>query len=303
MTSAIGEWIAGKYEVLAEVGRGSFGAVYQALQHPVDRVVAVKTLDLGHSAIEVNRVRFVREAQALARLHHAGIVTLYDFGEDAGRMYLVTEYIEGQTLQTLIRREAPFSVERTLRFAACVLDALAAAHAAKVIHRDVKPANIMVYRDADNVEQVKLLDFGIALIDSDSVCQRQVVGTPGYMAPEQIVCSATEQSDLYGLAAILYEMLTGRAAFGGTRILDVLRAHRHGHPQRMDPLFAIPAEVEDLVLTALAKDPSARPGSADKMLAAVRRCSKGRQYRYSEHPPLAPTEGLYHVERGWQASV
>lgn len=272
MTTMIGERIANKYEVLAEQGRGSFGEVYRALQHPVDRVVAVKTLNAAHLTDKVNRVRFLREARALARIDHPGIVTLHDFGDHAGRMYLVTEYIEGQTLQTLLRRQAPFSVERTLRLAARILDALAAAHAAQVIHRDLKPANIMVFRDQDDVEHVKLIDFGIASTATEPDSRREMVGTPRYMAPEQMTSGATEQSDLYGLAALLYEMLTGRPVFGGKQVLDVLRAHRHAHPQPMDPLLAIPDDVEALVLAALAKEPTARPVNASAMLAAVRGC-------------------------------
>lgn len=284
MATVIGERIAGKYEVLAEQGRGSFGEVYRAVQHPVDRVVAVKTLNPAHLGDPHNRLRFLREARALARITHPGIVTLHDFGEHAGRLYLVTEYVQGETLRTLIRRQAPFSVERTLLLAARILDALTAAHAAQVIHRDLKPANIMVYRDADEVEHVKLIDFGIASTVADPACPNEIVGTPRYMAPEQTLSSASELSDLYGLGAIMYEMLTGRPVFNGDAVLDVLRAHRHAHPQPMDPMLAVPLEVENLVLSALAKDPLARPASAEAMLAAVRACGSAA----ATTPPPAP---------------
>jgi len=221
MTTRVGTHLD-RYEIDAELGRGAMGVVYRARDLKLDRTVAIKTVSI--SGLEPNaereyRARFVVEAQAAGRLSHPGIVTIFDVREEA-EPYLVMEYVEGQSLQQLVSREnrtLPLSI--TLRLIQEIAEALHYAHSQGVVHRDIKPANILVTTDG----HPKITDFGIAKLNqTDLTLPGQVLGSPAYMAPEQLNDEGVDgRSDLFSLGVILYSMLTGHRPFQGNSATTV----------------------------------------------------------------------------------
>ena len=219
--------LGGKYELVKEIGVGSFGAVYEAYDRKVGRKVAIKVLFQEFESIGE---RFTHEIDAIRGLEHQNIVRLYDFGfSEGGPAYLVMEYIDGIALDELLDREGRLEVHRVAKMALQILDALVEAHAYGIIHCDLKPENIIITNKGARQDVVKVLDFGIAtMIDSrsrsDSSPFNQPVGTPAFMAPEQIqqgeICPAT---DVYALGLILYELITGEQAFDHDDPLEILR--------------------------------------------------------------------------------
>ena len=203
----------GRYEILAELGRGAMGVVYKAIDPFIDRTVAIKTiqLDLSRDELANFEERFYREAKSAGRLNHPNIVTIYDVGKTGKIAYMAMEFLEGQLLKEILDVHTAMSVDRIADIAAQVADALAYAHENGIVHRDIKPANIMLVRS--NV--VKITDFGIAQMPSGSrTLAGTVMGSPKYMAPEQVVGAAVDgRSDLFSLGVVLYEMLTGEPAF------------------------------------------------------------------------------------------
>ncbi len=269
----VGRVIKGRYRVLRKVGAGGMGVVYLAEQIAIGRPVALKLLHREFATDDQLVRRFIQEARIAASLRHRNVVIIHDFdqGED-GSLFLAMEYLEGQTLSQMIRREGPLPVGRALGFAVQIGEGLRAAHRAGVIHRDVKPQNIMVVEG----DEVKLLDFGIArLRDAGGphlTRSGAALGTPAYMAPEQIEGQeATERTDIYAFGSVLYEMLTGAAPFTAPSAAAVLAKHLHGTPV---PLRArrpdVPAGVERVVMHALEKDPAARQGEMGQVLAGLR---------------------------------
>jgi serine/threonine protein kinase len=210
----------GRYEILAELGRGAMGTVYRARDPKIDRIVALKTISvLGASAADEKsyRERFFREAQAAGKLAHPGLVTIYDVGEEDGTPYIVMEHVAGRNLEAMLREsKGRLPVATTLDLVRQVADALDYAHARGIIHRDIKPANIIVTDEG----QAKITDFGIAkLALTEYTVPGQVLGTPSYMSPEQLTGSAiTGASDLFSLAVILYSMLAGDKPFSADTV-------------------------------------------------------------------------------------
>lgn len=252
---------AGAYRIVEVLGQGGFGTVYKAHQASLDRFVAIKVLreDYLNSVRDVERFR--REARAAARLGgHPNIVTIYDYGEDAGLAYLVLEYIDGPTLHTRLRQPLPTSEVVTV--VAGVAGALDYAHSRGLVHRDVKPSNIMLSRDG----RVVLTDFGIVkLLDRDDAATLAapttggIIGTPEYMAPEQITnAEIGPAADLYALGVVCYELLVGRVPFTGSP-LSIAHQQVNSRPPVLatfDP--RVPPVVERVVQQALAKDPAQR---------------------------------------------
>jgi len=240
----------GHFEILGPAGAGGMGEVYKARDMRINRLVAIKVVNEDFSS------RFEREARAISGLNHPHICTLYDVGPG----YLVMEFVQGETLADLLRR-GRLPLEAALRYGNDIADALTAAHAKGVIHRDLKPGNVMVNED----KQLKVLDFGLAkLTDSDQepdstvTATGAVMGTPAYMAPEQAKgFRADERSDVFALGAVLYEMATGQRAFRGSSQVDVLHAIVHSTPEPTQP-----PELQWILDKALAKDPGERYQSA-----------------------------------------
>ncbi|RSN46991.1 serine/threonine-protein kinase [Actinomadura sp. WAC 06369] len=261
--------IADRYELdELPLGRGGMGAVYAGHDTRLDRRVAVKFLELpGGSDGEPER-RFVREARILARLEHAGAPTLYDFGTFDQRLYQVMQFIDGVTVADLIAEHGPVPVPWAAAIIAQAAAVLTAAHALSIRHRDLKPTNLMLCPDGG----VKVLDFGLAVLGEADVAHftrhGQLLGTPAYMAPEQIEQGvAGPRSDLYALGCVLHEMLTGRQLFAGPTAYAVFDKHVRERPP---DVAGVPAALNAVVQDLLEKKPENRPADAPALYERVR---------------------------------
>ncbi|MEU4671305.1 serine/threonine-protein kinase [Amycolatopsis sp. NPDC023774] len=259
--------IADRYEVdELPLGRGGMGAVHRGHDRRLDRRVAIKLLRLPGRDEELEE-RFAREARILATLDHAGVPTLYDFGTHDGRLFQVMQFIDGVTVADLLAEHGPLPVPWAAAIAAQAAAVLAAAHARSVCHRDLKPANLMLCPDGS----VKVMDFGLAVLREADVARftraGQLLGTPSYMAPEQIQRGLAEpRSDLYALGCALHEMLTGRQLFTGPTAYAVFEKQVKDAPAAVP---GIPAALNALLAEALAKDPADRPAGADALYARL----------------------------------
>jgi serine/threonine protein kinase len=251
-----------RYRLDTLIARGGMGEVWQAYDLTLRRTVAVKVLAAG-AGTPTERQRFAREAQSAAQLSHPNVVAVYDFGEWDGRPYLVMELLAGETLSGLLAARGPLPVEQVRDLGAQVCAALQAAHAAGVVHRDIKPSNLILTPDG----VLKVVDFGIAgVVDDASTRLTQagtVVGTAAYLAPERIEGSTADAaSDLYAVGCVLYELLCGSTPFTGS-MTTMAYAHVHHPPQPPSVHRAdVPADLEGLLLSLLAKDPRQRPTAA-----------------------------------------
>jgi serine/threonine-protein kinase len=252
----------GRYEILSELGRGAMGVVYKARDPQIDRLVALKTISLwGQEPDEEKefRLRFMNEAQAAGRLHHSGIVSVFDVGEDPDNRdpYIVLEYVPGESLSRILSREKKLPLERALKLAEEVADALDYAHAQGVIHRDIKPANILLTQDG----RAKIADFGIAKLNlAHFTIPGRVLGTPAYMAPEQLSGEAVDgRSDLFSLGVILYAMVTGHSPFQGNSATTVCFKVANREPIAASALdMTLPPQLDAVISRAMAKDPKER---------------------------------------------
>jgi len=252
----------GRYEILAEVGRGAMGTVYRARDPHIDRVVAIKTINVhgAESNQQEYRQRFFREAQAAGKLAHPGLVTIYDIGEDESTHtpYIVMEFISGQTLESMMRSAGQrLPLATTLDLVKQIAEALDYAHAQGIIHRDIKPANIIITEDG----RAKIADFGVAkLALTDYTMPGQVLGTPSYMSPEQLSGdTVTGRSDLFSLTVILYSMLSGERPFSADTVtaLTFQVVYRDPAPvTRQNP--ALRPEFDHVIGLGLAKKPADR---------------------------------------------
>ncbi|MEE2787005.1 MAG: serine/threonine-protein kinase [Myxococcota bacterium] len=270
-----GRIVQGKYQLLEEIGSGANGTVYKAVQHPVGRTVAIKFISRHLSRELDNRARFFDEAKALARVNHPSVVTLYDFGESEGQLFMVMEFVEGEELAAVINREGAINGARVIELAKQLLGALVETHELGLIHRDLKPANMMVFRSGTGEERIKILDFGLAILRDDPgggarLHETRRLGTPGYCAPEQCVGRPIRPStDLYALGVVLYEMLTGVMPFRGKTPWMVIEQHLNQDVPKMPQSLAVPDSLESLVRLAMAKKPEARFPDARSMLTRL----------------------------------
>lgn len=281
-----GVTLAGRYELRALLGRGGMGEVYEAADHRLDRTVAVKVLREELARDRRFVARFHREARTAARLQHPAIVAVHDFGEDADRVYLVLEHVPGRTLFELQRVEGPLAPARAAGIATSVAEALAHAHARGVVHRDVAPGNVMVRTDG----AVKVLDFGIARAVQGSGHGGSVTahGTLAYAAPEVLAGERSDQRvDVYGLGAVLYELLTGRPPFTGEDVAARLAVARPPAPSVIDP--SVPVGIDETVLRCLDRDPGVRPADAGALAEELRRLAA---YLPTERPAAEPAVAI-----------
>ncbi len=289
----IGRLLDGRYDVRSRIARGGMATVYQALDTRLDRTVAVKVMH-QHLADDADfAARFVREARAAARLNHAGVVGVFDQGEDDGLVYLAMEYVPGRTLRDVVSDEAPLPPLRTVRLVEHVLDALAAAHAAKIVHRDVKPENVLLTPGG----AVKVADFGLArAISTDSTATATgglLIGTVSYLAPELVLGeTADARSDVYAVGIVLYELLTGRKPHQGETPIQV--AYKHVNDDVPPPSAAagdldwhVPDFVDALVARATVRDPALRPTDAGVLLRQLRRVRSALEHGVHDDPELA----------------
>ncbi|MCA9511720.1 MAG: serine/threonine protein kinase, partial [Myxococcales bacterium] len=259
----------GPYRIEKRLGEGGIGEVFRAFDESLERNVAIKRLRPELAARETLVARFRLEAQTLARLNHPNIATLYALTHDAGSMYMVMEYVEGETVSALLRQRGPLALEPALRLAFQALSGIGYAHGRGVIHRDIKGANLML--DASGT--LKIMDFGIARVLGGARHTRagQMIGTPEFMAPEQIRGEdADERSDLYSLAILLYALLAGRAPFRARSEYQVMKAQVETPPPPLrDRMPELPRELDEVLRRALAKDADDRFQSAAEMRAAL----------------------------------
>jgi hypothetical protein len=262
-----------RYEIEATLGEGGMARVYRGTDGVLGRPVAIKVLADRYTNDATFVTRFRREAQAAAALNHPNVVSVFDTGDDGQAHYIVMEYVPGQTLADVLKREGPLEPDRAARIAEDVGTALQAAHERGLVHRDVKPGNVMI----DPEGRTKVMDFGIARAAADDTLTQTgaVLGTAAYLSPEQARGDPVDaRSDIYSLGCVLYEMLTGRPPFTGDSPVAIAYAHVNDQP---DPPSAhrrgVPPELEAVTLRALAKDPEDRYRSAGELrdaLAAAR---------------------------------
>lgn len=261
--------INNRYEARERIGSGGMANVYKGIDCVLKRDVAIKLLHEDSAADPSFVERFRREAQAVAQLNCPNIVSVYDWGAGDHSYYMVMEYVDGTSLKEAIRDRAPLPEREALRIGADVASALAVAHQGGIVHRDIKPQNILLTRDG----AVKVVDFGIARTESltQLTLTNAVYGTAHYFSPEQAQGRIVDaRSDIYSLGVVLYEMLTGREPFQGGSLLEVAVQHVQQPPvPPRDRVPSISPAVNDLVLRALAKDPNDRFASASGMRAAL----------------------------------
>jgi serine/threonine-protein kinase len=288
--------LGGRYELDGVVGRGGMAEVYRARDIRLDRVVAIKTLRSDLARDQTFQARFRREAQSAASLNHPAVVAVYDTGEDvAGSVpvpYIVMEFVDGRTLRDLVHDGRRLLPERALEILDGVLRALEYSHRGGIVHRDIKPGNVMLTRNGE----VKVMDFGIARAMSDAQATMtqtaQVIGTAQYLSPEQARGERVDaRSDIYSAGCLLYELLVGRPPFTGESAVAIAYQHVRENPvppTQLDP--ELPAWADSVVLKAMAKDPADRYQTAPEMRADVQRAMAGM-------PVAAPTELMQGTQR------
>lgn len=255
----------GRYEVIDELGRGAMGSVYRANDPMMSRTVAIKTILATALASENGaefRKRFTREAQAAGVLTHPGIVAVYDVGEQDGSPYLVMEFVQGRTLDAVMKKGDRMSLERIAEIGEQIAEALNFAHRNGVVHRDIKPANIlMTSKEVYGFERPKITDFGVAKLQAgDITTTGQMLGTPAFMPPEQFTGAPIDgRTDLFSLGVILYQMATGEQPFPGETMTSVSYKIVHTDPvppSKLNPL--VPVKLDGIILKCLAKSPADR---------------------------------------------
>ena len=267
-----GDLIAGRYELLELIGRGGMSSVWKADDRLLDRTVAIKVLHEQFTTDEEYVERFRREARSVAQLSHPNIVTVIDRGEEAGRQYIVFEYVAGENLKQLLERDGPLPVRDALIFALQMARALGFAHERGLIHRDVKPQNVLLNEDG----QAKMTDFGIArAVDVDGVTiTGTVLGTSEYIAPEQARGQQVDAlTDVYSLGVVLYELLTGSVPFHGDNFVAVALRHvNEPAPSVLELRPDCPPRVGLLIERAMAKRPEQRFRSMDELCHELQAC-------------------------------
>jgi serine/threonine-protein kinase len=285
----------GRYRVERELGRGAMGAVFLAHDPQIDRRVAIKTIQvfsgLPDAEREQARRRFLAEARSAGKLVHPGIVTIFDVGEADGAPWIAMEYIEGETLDTFCRSDRRLDVDVVVDLVAGLAETLGYAHQAGVVHRDIKPTNLI--RTGERA--AKIMDFGLAQSGTAGRTQDgHLLGTPNYMAPEQIRGDrADARTDLWSLAVVLFELLTGEKPFAGDSVSSVLYRVVNEPPRDLDAHFdRVPAPLAGFLRKALAKDPQARFADAAAFAWALREARRATADRATPVPGLPPKETL-----------
>jgi len=292
----VGRLLDGRYRIGARVARGGMASVYEATDTRLDRLVAVKVMHPGLGDDQEFAQRFVREARAAARLNHPHVVGVYDQGDDASdgtdTVFLVMEYVPGHTLRDVVRKEAPMPPLRALALLEPVVSALAAAHRAGLVHRDVKPENVLIADEAHG-GRVKVADFGLAkAVSADTqhtATGGVLIGTVSYLAPELVVDGRSDaRADVYATGVVLYELLTGKKPHEGESPIQV--AYRHVHhdvpmPSLLEP--GIPDYVDALVARATSRDRGQRPADATVLLHHLHRVELALREGLASDPELA----------------
>ncbi len=264
----------GRYEMLSELGQGAMGVVYKARDPLIDRVVAIKTINLGLALDEKEEYegRFYQEARAAGRLNHPNIVTIYDVGKSGNIAFIAMEFLQGSELRDLLREERSMPVSQIIEIVAQVAEGLSYAHQHGIVHRDIKPSNIMLVRDG----RIKITDFGIARMPSSAVHTQtgMVLGSPKYMSPEQVLGKEIDRrSDIFSLGVMLYEMLTGTSPFVGENVNAIMYQTLNLVPPAPGTLNPdVPDMLNFIVAKALAKGVEDRYQNALDLAKDLRAC-------------------------------
>jgi len=265
----VGRVIADRYLILAQIGEGGMGRVYLAEHVKMNRQCAIKVMNPSLIHDTESAARFAREASNAARILHSNVAAVFDYGESDKVVYLVMEYVDGESLSTIIAREGRLDPRRAIDIARQIADGLAAAHDLEIVHRDLKPDNVIVSRSRGGREIPKVVDFGIAKALSDTpedalTRSGLVIGTPEYMSPEQLLGDRVDaRADIYSLGCILYQMLTGEAAFAADSREQMIRRRLHEPPPHVrDVLPELPRRLDTLIVHMLARSPGDRMKSA-----------------------------------------
>ena len=283
----------GPYEIMAVLGRGGFGMVLKGHDRALDRNVAIKVLDPAAATVGAARERFAREARAMAAISHEHVVPVYAVDTHAGLPYFVMEYVAGGSLERRLRTEGRFDAVSIVRIGLQMAQALSAAHNQGLVHRDIKPGNVLIDQ---GTERVRVADFGLARVANDVSATRSgfLAGTPQYMAPEQVrgeTCDA--QSDLFSLGAVMYALCTGHAPFRAESIYGVMQRIVHDVPRPIrDQNPLVPAWLEQFILRLLEKDKSRRFASSDEVARLLQ-----QELAHLQNPALVPEP-----RRSWRAS-
>ena len=273
----VGTRVADRYQVERQIAKGGMGRVFLATQEPLGRKVALKVLEARDEDVDptAGEARFVKEAAALARLQHPNTVRIVDYGMWHGRLYLVMEHVDGQTLREVFKDRGVLPAGRVLSVAKQIAGSLGEAHQQGIVHRDLKPSNVLIMRRG-RTEQAKVVDFGLVkeISKHDEVTGGdQVLGTPRYMSPEQIRGDSVDgRADIYALGILMYRGLTGQVPFTQRQAAPLLHAHLREAPPAfadVDPALDLPPAVEWLVQTCLAKEPEDRFADTRELTVAL----------------------------------
>jgi serine/threonine protein kinase len=277
----LGALVDERYRVESLIAKGAVGSVYKAKQELLGRQVALKVLHGYLGADPESLVRFHREAKAISRLEHPNLLTLYDFGMTAdGQPYFVMDLLNGTTLAKVLNNEGRLDARRALTIVKQVLEALSEAHKKGIVHRDIKPPNIVLVEKEENKEFVKLVDFSIAkMADNSTIDPVQltvdgiICGSPAYMSPEQCRGSDVDgRSDIYSIGIVLFEALTGKRPFSAKDLVSLMYLHVNDEPPKLsdvEPDLQFPPVLEEMISSTLAKDPASRPQSVEALLSRL----------------------------------
>ncbi len=286
MEKYIGKLLDGRYEILEIIGVGGMAVVYKAMDHRLNRLVAVKILKDDYLGDADFRRRFHGESQAVAMLSHPNIVSVYDVSRSEGMEYIVMELIDGITLKQYMDQRAPLSWRETLHFAMQIAKALEHAHSRGIVHRDIKPHNVMILKDGS----VKVADFGIArIVSAQNTLTKEALGSVHYISPEQARGARVDnRSDIYSLGVVMYEMLTGRPPYDGETPVSVAIQHINGTPLSPSLLNGdIPTGLEQITMHAMCSDLNIRYASVTDMLKDMEEFRKNPAIRFTFLPRSA----------------
>ena len=281
-----GSYVINRYEIIAKIGSGGMADVYKAKDHVLNRLVAIKVLKQEYSTDATFVKKFRVEAQSAAGLSHPNIVSVYDVGEDDGVYFIVMELVQGITLKNYIDMKGKLDIREALNISVQIASGLSAAHENRIIHRDIKPQNIIMSRDG----KVKVTDFGIAKVADSTTVTTTAAGTVHYISPEQARGGySDERSDIYSLGITMYEMVTGRVPFEGETNVAVALMHIQSEmvpPRKLEP--SIPVSFEKIILKCTQKKPERRYASAKELIADLRKVLTHPDGEYVVIPGAVP---------------